>query len=193
MEQVSAAPEADELAQDNIPESKRRERELTVPEEFDPIALLHDERIMMGPGEREELANILTSFGARTARFEENAALRAFDYEDGSNELKDEHSIHGALQEKTGRQSPHASLRAALFLVSEYLDGKGNGAPLLLDGKTHNVIFASHDGAGISIKTEKDWEEPGDPQKSKVVIDFWGKQHGPLMFGGKTRFLTSKE
>jgi len=192
MEAAPAAPEDDELSQDNIPESKRREREMEVPESFDPEALLQDERIEIHAAQRTELLNLLISYGARSARAEEKATFVAIDLEKtGSGTSRGEHEALSALKEKRGSRPHHGSIRPLLYLVGEYLAGR-DGSPLKFDG-TRNVMFSARDDVIFSIKVEKDWDKPRNPAKSKIIIDVWGKGHGPLMFDDETRFITAKE
>lgn len=185
---VPAAPEAEELTQDNVPDSERREREMEVPESFDPEVLLQDERIEMGPSERAELLNLLTNFGANTAQAEERAALIATDLDKMP---AGEHEALGALKERRGERPHYGSIRPLLFLVGEYLAGR-DGSPLKFDG-TRNVMFSRRDDVAFSVRAEKDWAAPQDPSKTKIVIDVWGKGHGPLVFNDKTRFITAKK
>lgn len=167
--------------------------DIEVPDSFDPIAFLHHSRVDIGPQERDTLVGLITNFGADPELAGEHAALRATDFESVSDGSREERFVRMQLAERLHGAVLHGSFRAALFLANQYLDGSSDGAPLLLDGTTRNIIFNIRDGVGMSLEMERDWHEPEDGTKDRIAINLWGAEHGALMFNDKVRFITSDQ
>lgn len=169
----------------------RRERTVEATEEFDPVALLGDGRIHIDSLQRTSLIDLLTNYGANMPNIREKAKLKAVDFDKvAPGTLRGEHEALSALKERRGEEPHYAPLRLLLFLVGEYLAGR-DASPLKTDG-TRTVAFNIRDGVGLSIRIE-DWGDPHDRSQAQVVIEAWGKEHGPLDFSGETRFITAEK
>lgn len=175
-----------------VPESieteDRRERTVEATEEFDPAALLGDERIHIDSLQRTFLLDLLTNYGATMPNTHEKAKLTATDFDKTApGTLRGEHEALSALKEQRGGEPHYAPLRLLLFLVGEYLAGR-DASPLKTDG-TRTVAFNIRDGVGLSIRIE-DWGDPHDRSQAQVIIEAWGKEHGTLNFSDATRFIS---